>query len=207
MFDAEKYAFNEDKRKWKRNELGIEDKYVVGVVGRLSYQKNPQFTVEIFGKIHEKRPDSVLLFVGQGELEAEVYELVNKKGLGENVFFLGLRTDVPELLQAMDAFVLPSRFEGLGIVYIEAQAAGLQTFATAKVVPQEACISETLFTYLPQDASAKQWADVILAADTEHRVNTLKLIQSCGYDISIERQQLYRKYVAAFGGENEIISQ
>ena len=205
--DAEKYAFNEDKRKWKRNELGIEDKYVVGVVGRLSYQKNPQFTVEIFEKIHEKRPDSVLLFVGQGEFEAEVHELVNKKGLGEDVFFLGLRTDVPELLQAMDVFVLPSRFEGLGIVYVEAQAAGLKTFATAKVVPQEACISDTLFTYLPKDASAKQWAEAILVANTDYRVNTLSLIQSSGYDISIERQQLYNKYMDAFGGEYEVVSQ
>lgn len=204
--DAEEYAFNEDKRKWKRNELGIEDKYVVGVVGRLSYQKNPQFTVEIFEKIHKKRPDSVLLFVGQGELEAEVHELVNKKGLGEDVFFLGLRTDVPELLQAMDAFVLPSRFEGLGIVYIEAQAAGLKTFATAEVVPQEACISEELFTYLPRNASAKQWADAILAVDIKHRENTFKLIQKSGYDIAIERKKLYKKYVEALGEEHESIS-
>lgn len=205
--EAKMYEFNPRKRQEMREALEITGKFVIGAVGRLSFQKNPQFNVEIFEEIQARRPESVLLFVGMGELEDEVRRIVKEKGLEHNVLFLGLRTDVPELLQAMDAFVLPSRFEGLGIVYIEAQAAGLQTFATAKVVPQEACISETLFTYLPQDASAKQWADVILAADTDHRVNTLKLIQSCGYDISIERQQLYRKYVAAFGGENEIISQ
>lgn len=119
---------------------------------------------------------------------------------------MGLRTDVPALLQAMDVFVLPSRFEGLGIVYIEAQAAGLKTFATAEVVPQEACISEKLFTYLPRNASAKQWADTILATDISHRENTLKLIQNNGYDIMIECQKLYRIYIEALGGVYESIS-
>ena len=205
--EAEKYVFDSTRRKQMRNKLGLSGKFVIGTVGRLSFQKNPQFSVEIFQKIHEHRPEAVLMFVGQGELEEEVCTLVRDKGLEQNVLFLGLRSDVPDLLQAMDVFVLPSRFEGLGIVSVEAQAAGLKTFATAKVVPQEACISDTLFTYLPQNASAKQWAETILAADTDHRVNTLSLIQSSGYDISIERQQLYQKYMDALGGEYEIISQ
>ena len=98
--------------------MGLTDKFVVGVVGRLTYQKNPQFTVEIFAKVKEKRPNAVLMFVGQGELEEEIRRLVQTKGLTDSVLFLGLRTDVPDLMQAMDAFVLPSRFEGLGIVYI-----------------------------------------------------------------------------------------
>lgn len=205
--EAEQYVFDPARRKQMRDELGLSGKLVIGTVGRLSFQKNPQFNVEIFQEIHENRLEAVLMFVGQGELEEEVRTLVRDKGLERNVLFLGLRTDVPDLLQAMDVFVLPSRFEGLGIVYVEAQAAGLKTFATAKVVPQEACISDTLFTYLPKDASAKQWAEAILVADTDHRVNTLSLIQSRGYDISIERQQLYNKYMDAFGGKHEIISQ
>ena len=113
----------------------------------------------------------------------------------DSVLFLGLRTDVPDLMQAMDAFVLPSRFEGLGIVYIEAQAAGLKTFATAEVVPQEACVDESLFTYLPREATAQQWADAMLAADTTQRENKLEVIQSHGYDIHQEAEKLRALYL------------
>lgn len=193
--DAEKYVFNEDSRKRKRKELGVEGKYVVGVVGRLSYQKNPQFSVDIFESIHANIPNSVLVFVGQGELEDEVRSLVLEKGLEKDVLLLGLRADVPDLLQAMDVFVLPSRFEGLGIVYIEAQAAGLKTFATEGVVPKEACLSSDLFTYLPQDATAQQWADAVLAVDTMERPNTLKIVQMNGYDIHKEIPVLRELYL------------
>ena len=113
----------------------------------------------------------------------------------DSVLFLGLRTDVPDLMQAMDAFVLPSRFEGLGIVYIEAQAAGLKTFATAEVVPQEACVDESLFTYLPREATAQQWADAMLAADTTQRENKIEVIQSHGYDIHQEAEKLRALYL------------
>ena len=116
-------------------------------------------------------------------------------GVAEHVRFLGIRSDVADLMQAMDAFVLPSRFEGLGIVYIEAQAAGLKTFATAEVVPQEACVDESLFTYLPREATAQQWADAMLAADTTQRENKLEVIQSHGYDIHQEAEKLRALYL------------
>ena len=188
-------TLNPETRRQIRTQMGLTDKFVVGVVGRLTYQKNPQFTVEIFAKVKEKRPNAVLMFVGQGELEEEIRRLVQAKGLTDSVLFLGLRTDVPDLMQAMDAFVLPSRFEGLGIVYIEAQAAGLKTFATAEVVPQEACVDESLFTYLPREATAQQWADAMLAADTTQRENKLEVIQSHGYDIHQEAEKLRALYL------------
>lgn len=146
------------------------------------------------------------MFVGQGELEEEIRRLVKTKGLTDSVLFLGLRTDVPDLMQAMDAFVLPSRFEGLGIVYIEAQAAGLKTFATAEVVPLEACVDESLFTYLPREATAQQWADAMLAADTTQRENKLEVIQSHGYDIHQEAEKLRALYLKGKAeGENEVL--
>ena len=193
--EAEKYVYHPETRRHIRAQMGLTDKFVVGVVGRLTYQKNPQFTVEIFAKVKEKRPNAVLMFVGQGELEEETRRMVQAKGLTDSVLFLGLRTDVPDLMQAMDAFVLPSRFEGLGIVYIEAQAAGLKTFATAEVVPQEACVDESLFTYLPREATAQQWADAMLAADTTQRENKLEVIQSHGYDIHQEAEKLRALYL------------
>lgn len=193
--EAKKYAYDPVKRKEMREVLGITGRFVVGAVGRLSFQKNPQFNVEIFEEIHARKPESTLLFVGQGELEDEVRMMVKEKGLEQNVLFLGLRTDVPELLQAMDVFVLPSRFEGLGIVYIEAQAAGLKTFATAGVVPREACMSEKLFKYLPKTATAKDWASAVLAEDMYQRENMLEVIRANGYDIDQEIDKLRFLYL------------
>ena len=115
-------------------------------------------------------------------------------GIQEKVRFLGFRGDANELLQAMDVFVLPSRFEGLGIVYVEAQAAGLKTLATADVVPKEACISEKLFTFVSRDADAKQWADLILNSDYSCRENTCELIKQSGYDIHSEVCKLEKLY-------------
>lgn len=197
------YTFSEEKRTMKRRELGVGNCFVMGTVGRLSFQKNPELTVEIFNEVKRRKNDSKLLFVGQGELEAIVRKKVAALGLSDSVLFLGLRNDVPELLQAMDVFVLPSRFEGLGIVYVEAQAAGLKTFATANVVPQEACISKDLFTYVSQSELPAGWADKILSVDTRDRMDTSKLIQSCGYDISIERIKLFQTYMASIGEKNE----
>ena len=202
-FDVSQYIFNEETRTRKRRELGLENSFVLGTVGRLSFQKNPEFTVEIFSEVKKAKKDAVLMFVGHGELEERVREKVAKLGLTDSVLFLGHRDDVPALLQAMDVFVLPSRFEGLGIVYVEAQAAGLQTFATANVVPQEARLSEKLFTFIPQLATAQQWAEKIALANTSYRPNTQELVRSKGYDICFEREKLIQSYIALLGGKDE----
>ena len=89
--EAEKYVYHPETRRQIRTQMGLTDKFVVGVVGRLTYQKNPQFTVEIFAKVKEKRPNAVLMFVGQGELEEEIRRLVQAKGLTDSVLFLGGR--------------------------------------------------------------------------------------------------------------------
>lgn len=198
--DVKQYVYNSKTRDEIRNLIGISDKFVVGVVGRITHSKNPRFTVEIFSEIHKIRPDSVLLFVGRGELEQEIHTLVTELHLDKSVRFLGQRPDVPRLLQAMDAFVLPSLYEGLGIVYIEAQAAGLKTFATENVVPQEACLSNSLFKYIPQDASPKQWADTILANADYQREDTSTIIRRHGYDIDQEINKLRDLYINNIGG-------
>lgn len=191
--DAEKFVFSQEIRTKKRKELNVDGKLVIGTVGRLSYQKNPQFMVDIFNSVCAKNDNAVLLFIGQGELENETKQKVQNLGLAEKVKFLGIRTDVPELLQAMDVFVLPSRFEGLGIVYVEAQAAGLPAFATANVVPTEACMTEELFTYLPQNASADEWADQIIQKQSIRR-DTSEIIRRKGYDIELEIAKLEQLY-------------
>lgn len=195
--DVAQFRFAPDVRKKKRQELQLEECFVIGTVGRLSYQKNPEFTVEIMNELVKYRPNAMLLLVGQGELERHVRDKVHALGLGNRVHFLGQRSDVPELMQAMDAFVLPSRFEGLGIVYIEAQAAGLPTFATADVVPQEACISQELFSFLPRRATPKEWSAAVLEK-APPRKDISELLRSRGYDIEYEISKLESLYLKEY---------
>jgi len=197
--DTEKYRYNPEVRAKVRKELNLEGKYVVGVVGRLSYQKNPLFTLEIFKEIYEKDKNAVLMLVGQGELTEHVKVRVCQLGLENAVMFMGLRTDVAELLQAMDVFVLPSRWEGLGIVYVEAQAAGLQTFATDEVVPKEACMSEDLMTFVPKEASPRMWAEAILRKKDCDRIDVIDKIIEKGYDITNEVDNLEKIYRRELG--------
>ncbi len=181
---VEAFLYDQNLRKQVREEMMLEQHFVVGNVARMSYQKNPLFTLEIFKEILKKRPDAVLLFIGGGEMEDEVRNKIHAEGLQQSVQMLGLRTDVPRLMQAMDVFLLPSRFEGLGVAYVEAQAAGLKTFATLDLVPREATISDALMTYLPLKYSARQWADAVLAQCPYQRRNTAEQVRAKGYDLS-----------------------
>ena len=200
--DADAYRFDATAREQMREALGLQDKFVICDVGRLSYQKDPLRMIEIFSAVHAKRPDAHLLMVGIGELVADVKKSIQEKGLTDAVTLLGQRHDVPKILQAADAFVLPSRFEGLGIVYVEAQAAGLQTFATADVVPLEAMMDESLMHYIHKDASPETWAEAILThADTPRR-DTSAIIREKGYDLSTEISKLETLYQTALNEAN-----
>ena len=205
-FETERYKYNDQTRQKMRRALGVENCFVMGVVGRLAFPKNPEFTVDIFAEGKKLNNKAALLFIGRGALEEQVKKKVSELNLSDSVLFLGHRDDVPELLQAMDVFVLPSQFEGLGMVYVEAQAAGLRTFATADVVPIEACLSTELFTYIPQSATAMQWAEKIISADTTNRIDTSDLVRTKGYDISIERKKLEKLYYSSFGDNNGSLS-
>lgn len=136
--DTKSYSYNPSTRKRIRNEFGIADTtFAVGFVGRLYYQKNPERMLSIFNEICKLHPDSHLVIVGDYKSYAKfdgLKKYAEENGFSDKITYTGLRKDVPDVMQAFDAFVLPSRYEGFGIVYIEAQAAGLMTFGTAKVV-------------------------------------------------------------------------
>lgn len=136
--DTKSYSYNPSTRKRIRNEFGIADTtFAVGFVGRLYYQKNPERMLSIFNEICKLHPDSHLVIVGDYKSYAKfdgLKKYAEENGFSDKITYTGLRKDVPNVMQAFDAFVLPSRYEGFGIVYIEAQAAGLMTFGTAKVV-------------------------------------------------------------------------
>lgn len=131
--DTSKYAYSVKKRKQMRSEFDIkEETLVIGHVGRFSYPKNHMYLLEVFKKISEER-DAILLLVGDGHLRLEIENKINQLQLKNRVILTGVRNDVAELMQAMDAFILPSKYEGLGIVVIEAQAAGLPCIVSDKV--------------------------------------------------------------------------
>lgn len=195
---TEQFVWNPETRRKVRTELGLGNAFVVGNVARFEEQKNHPFLIEIFNEVHKLRPDARLLLIGRGTLEPQIRSQVKRLGLDEKVVFAGLRSDVNELMQAMDVFVLPSHYEGLGIVNIEAQAAGLPCFVSDKVVPPEAKVTELLH-YIPLETGAREWAVQILSNDvpTEKRRNTSKEITEAGFDIHATAAELERFYRAA----------
>lgn len=147
-----------------RGEFGIpQDAFVIGHVGRFHEQKNHRFLLEIFAEIAKREPKMYLLLVGQGSLQPEMIQKVLEMDLGDRVIFIGSRPDIPQLMRgAMDIFLFPSLDEGLSIVLIEAQAAGLPCIFT-DAIPQEVEIVKPLLRRVSLSQSAAQWAEVVLA--------------------------------------------
>lgn len=152
-----------------REREGIpQDAFVLGHIGRFTENKNQSFLVDIFAKLYEKAPNTFLLMLGRGEEAAGIKEKVKRLGLEKNCRILSCRTDVPDLLSAMDCFVFPSRYEGLGIALIEAQKMKLPCVVSS-TVPQAAEISN-LVKRVELSASAEEWAQEIAG----HSVETIE---------------------------------
>ena len=179
--DLESYRFNPEIRNTYRENLGIDNKYVVGTVANFSKVKNPFGLIDLFDQVHKKCKRACLLWVGDGGLRGEIEKRIDEKGLSNHVILLGTRSDVPQLLQAMDVFVLPSLSEGLGIAAIEAQAAGLPTICSSNV-PKEAAISP-LCSHLALN-NLGIWVDTVLAQDVYKRDDSSNYIAESGYDVS-----------------------
>lgn len=188
--DLKNFEYSEKIRNDTRTKLGISpNTFLVGHIGRFSYQKNHEYLIRIFTEIVKENKDSVLLLVGDGPDRSIVTQLVNKLGLQRNVKFLGFRKDVNRLLMAMDVFILPSRFEGLGIVLIEAQATGLPCLASDNI-PSESKVSP-LITYLSINDSPKEWAKYALKnLHKKERSTPEGSICTHGYDNRSEAMKL-----------------
>lgn len=190
--DTPKFIFNPIVRKQMRNELGVEGKFVVGTVARFSPQKNHEFLIEIFKEIVAKREDAVLMLVGDAAGFQDRLEMIKQKvrayHLEDKVMFLGMRNDTNKLYQAMDCHVLPSKFEGLCITAIEAQAAGLPCVCS-DVFPPETSITE-LFETISLNASSEEWCNRILACKTTARRNMYDELVSAGYNTTTEIKKI-----------------
>ena len=152
-------------------------------MGRFAYQKNYEFLAEVFSEIKKRKSNAVLVCVGgDGGMEDTVLSIFNEKKIMDSVILLGIREDVENIMQVFDTFVLPSRWEGLGIVYIEAQAAGIMSFAS-DVVPQEAKVTDLLH-YISLNESKEAWAEEILRLGMDYKKrDTTNEIRLAGYDI------------------------
>jgi len=176
------FVFNEGIRTRKRKELQVEGKFVIGHVGRFHPQKNHIFLIDIFKEIRNVNKNSVLLLVGDGEHKETIGNKVDKLGLSESVIFTGARADVAELFQAMDVFLFPSKYEGLGMVAIEAQGAGLPC-VMADTIPQEVFITHNIVSLSLRD-SIKTWAKAVRQFESMNiRQNNYKIMLEAGYDV------------------------
>ena len=186
--DINKFKFNIKIREKVRKELSVNDKFVLGHVGRFHFQKNHKFLIDIFFESQKRYPQSILLLIGEGELEPEIRRKVFEYNISDKVIFLGVRHDVNELMQAMDCFILPSVFEGLAFVGIEAQAAGLQ-LVISNTISKEINITDLVHT-LSLKKDANEWAEFILSLKDFKHKNKLNKIVEAGFDITTEAKKI-----------------
>ena len=182
--DAEACAFSEAVRQRERTALDLpEETFVLGSVGRFVWQKNHTFMLQVFRCLHAAHPDTRLLLVGEGELEAELRAAAARDLPDHAVIFYGITRDVPAVLSAMDAFLFPSRFEGLGMAVLEAQASGLPVWC-AETIPEEAAVCEQFHRIAgwdPEEWAAEIWKQHIL--ELQPRRSRTAEVQAAGCDI------------------------
>ena len=193
--DPDRFAFSEELRDDARAELGLDGKFAVGHIGRFNLQKNHRRLIEIFAELVRIKPNAVLLLIGEGELEQQTRDRVRELGVEDKVKFLGVRSDIPRLCMAMDVFVMPSLFEGLPVVGVEAQAAGVPCVFSREVTDEVAVLKESL--RVPLSASDSEWADRIAAYDGKDidRAAALRQVQDAGYDINVETAKITKMYL------------
>lgn len=190
--NVEEYQYNPFIRKEYREKMNLQNSFVIGHVGRFAYQKNHEFLVDVFADIVKEYANVKLLLVGIGELESQIKDRAVRLGISENIIFAGKRNDVNKLMQAMDLFVLPSRFEGLGIVLIEAQAAGLKCLVS-DTVPEEAKVLDD-FEFI--SLIKEEWKQAVFKSmkAKKNRTDTSKLLIAAGYDIGDQVKRLEKIY-------------
>lgn len=199
--DPEKFSFSSVQRDKWRAEFGCDQNtLVVGNVARFTYVKNHEFQVEIFSKIVDRFPNAKLVFVGVGSEEETVRQQVKTLGLNNKVIFMGSRPDVKDIVNAFDVFLMPSRFEGLGIVLIEAQANGLHCVISSEVIPQEADVNVGLVTRVNLNDSSDKWA--VSCINSKKRLESKeakKAVVNAGYDIKEVTGWLQNFYISHWG--------
>lgn len=191
--DLTQFQYDEDKRKLVRCRLKLEGKFVIGHIGRFYYVKNQSFLLDIVNEIKKRDNNVRLLLIGKGEDETLLRKKVKEMNLDENVIFLIDRADVNDLYQAMDVFVMPSIFEGLPVVGVEAQANGLSCLFSDTISNEVILTDQAEMMSLSQRPSV--WADKIVNMKRDKSINVQNQLAEAGYDIRIEAQKLMDWYI------------
>lgn len=188
--DTSVYRYSDEARTAMRNEFGFTDEFVVAHVGRFSKAKNHSFLLDVFEEVLKIKPESVLLLTGKGELEEEIRQKATQKNIIDKIRFLGIRSDVPEVLCAADVFVFPSFYEGMPNTVIEAQALSLHCVISDRITP-DADITG-LVEYLPL-TDAKNWAEAVAKyADGYERHDMSLIFKEKKYDSETTAKEFIR---------------
>lgn len=180
--DTIKFQYDDDQRRQRRADLGIMDSTIVfGHVGRFHPAKNHMFLLDVFSAIHNFNPNSLLLLVGDGELRSSIENRISELGLSDCVMLLGVQRDIPRLLQAFDVFLFPSKWEGLPVTVIEAQASGIPCFVS-NTITRDVGITE-LVEYLPIDKGTDIWVRLLQNKKFD-RKDVSAQIREAGFDIN-----------------------
>lgn len=196
--DVSKYRFLEAERRSVRRALDIEDCWVIGNIGRFVGQKNHEFMLRVFQTVLKRRADAVLLLVG-GEVDSEkgrlakIRRMAAELGLDGKVIFTGESGETARLLQAMDVFLFPSLFEGLGIAAVEAQAAGLPVVCSSNYIPRELNLTGAV-AWLDLEEPVERWADALLTAGHGDRGSAWRVVEQAGYTVGRTAGQLEQLY-------------
>ena len=192
-FDVGAFRYDETKRTDTREKYSLTENLVVGHVGRFEDQKNHVQLIDIFSAIHKKRPDARLLMVGQGINMDSIKEKCKKLGILDAVVFAGAQKDTPSYYSAMDVFLFPSLYEGLGSVLIEAQANGLRCVTSKDTVPDDVNITGGV-RFVSLEESPEVWADAVLEqTERQDCCCTNRLVKE-KYDIQITASTLASIY-------------
>ena len=190
--DIDKFSFDLSKREELRKELELKDEFVLGCVGRFNYQKNHFFLLDIFSEIHKLEQNTKLVLIGEGDLENDIKQKAKELNIEKDILFLGVKKNIQDYYNVFDVFVLPSNFEGVGIVFVEAQANGLKTFASTEV-PKEAKVSE-LIHFISLQKEPSYWAKEILSNKMD-RKDVTKEIEENNLSIKKEASKLQNMYI------------
>lgn len=191
--DCAEFAYSRKSRARLRWELQLEDRFVIGHVGRFSKEKNHRFLLDVFSYVLQQRPDAVLLLIGGGKELPRIRTAARQMGISYGVYFLGIRQDIPPLLCAMDVFAMPSQFEGVPVAALEAQANGLPCVLSDAITREVNCGH---VCYLSTD-DARLWAETILGfcKDGYDRTAARTLVTEHGFDISNQCRKLQNYYL------------
>lgn len=202
--NASQFRYSVKTRDRIRKELEIGEKtFVVGQVARFCDVKNHLFSIDILKAILRRRPDSILLLVGDGPERERITSYAESLGVASKVIMVGVVPNVYDYEQAMDAFILPSFYEGLPLSIIEAQVSGLPCFTTKGTVSEECSVTD-LVRYLPLETGAKFWADEILRSAAQARIDRFEDIKAAGYDSVTAARQLQNIYLELAEESNKL---